>query len=87
MWFFEQFKSSGCFVFQAHKRSAERLLNLATANKGVFIKVGQHLGALDYLLPPEYIETLRVLHNKAPESPIEDVYRVIKEDLGCDVST
>lgn len=52
----------------------------------MFIKVGQHLGALDYLLPQEYIETLRVLHSHAPESPLSDVFRVIKEDLQCDVS-
>lgn len=73
-------------IFQAHKRSAERLLSLANSNKGVFIKVGQHLGALDYLLPQEYIETLRVLHSNAPESSLSDVFRVIKEDLQCDVS-
>ncbi|CAL8113884.1 unnamed protein product [Orchesella dallaii] len=68
----------------AHRRSAERLLDLAKANKGVFIKVGQHLGALDYLLPPEYIETLKILHSQAPSSPLQDVLQVIKEDLQND---
>jgi len=64
-----------------HRRSAERLLDLCKSNGGVFVKVGQHLGALDYLLPPPYIETLRVLHSQAPPSSIEDVYSVIKKDL------
>ena len=29
-------------------------------NGGVFIKVGQHIGALDYLLPEEYVNTMKV---------------------------
>ena len=36
-------------------------------NGGVFIKVGQHIGALDYLLPEEYVNTMKVeslrIHN------------------------
>lgn len=67
-----------------HQRSADRLLNLCCANGGVFIKVGQHIGALDYVVPPEYCSTLKVLHSKAPRSTLEDVYRVLKEDLGHD---
>lgn len=66
----------------AHQRSAERLLSLCRANRGVFIKVGQHLGALDYLLPRPYVETLRVLHSQAPTSTLEEVYQVLREDLG-----
>jgi len=61
------------------------LLDLCTENRGVFIKVGQHLGALDYLLPTEYIQTLRVLHSQAPFSSLEDVFSVIKEDLKLSV--
>ena len=56
-------------------------------NGGAFIKVGQHLGALEYLLPKEYVETMKVLHSDAPQSPKEDLFKVIKEDLGKDVRT
>ncbi|CAM9824095.1 unnamed protein product [Lampetra fluviatilis] len=70
---------------QVHLRSAERLLELCCANRGTFIKAGQHLGALDYLLPEEYTRTLRVLHSSAPTSPIEDVHRVVREELGKEV--
>ena len=49
-------------------------------------KVGQHIGALDYLLPEEYVQTMKVLHHRAPEMPLENVYQVIKEDLDLDVS-
>lgn len=55
-------------------------------NKGVFIKVGQHIGSLEYLLPIEYVETMKILHSHAPQSPLKDIYSVIKEDLHKDVN-
>jgi len=67
-----------------HLRSAEELLKLCSVNGGVFIKVGQHIGALDYLLPEEYVNTMKVLHSRAPEMPLEDIYSVLKEELGKD---
>ncbi|KAM3870844.1 aarF domain-containing protein kinase 1 [Diretmus argenteus] len=71
---------------KVHRRSAERLRDLCCANRGTFIKVGQHLGALDYLLPEEYTSTLKVLHSRAPQSNIEDIRQVIREDLGKELS-
>ena len=73
--------SSAC-----HQRSADRLLKLCRDNGGCFIKVGQHIGALDYLLPDEYVNTMKVLHHNAPEMGLRDVFAVIREDLGRDVS-
>ncbi|XP_030044674.1 uncharacterized aarF domain-containing protein kinase 1-like, partial [Microcaecilia unicolor] len=67
---------------QVHLRSAKRLQDLCCANRGTFIKVGQHLGALDYLLPLEYTHTLRVLHSQAPQSTLREMEQVIREDLG-----
>ncbi|KAK7571912.1 hypothetical protein V9T40_014384 [Parthenolecanium corni] len=67
-----------------HKKAAERLLKLCRSNKGVYIKVGQHIGALDYVLPKEYVDTMKELHSNAPASTIEEVYKVIKEDLHRD---
>lgn len=69
-----------------HKRCAEKLLDLCCTNRGVYIKVGQHIAALEYLLPTEYVQTMRVLHSHAPTNKIEDVYKVIREDLKKDVS-
>ncbi|KAE8586123.1 hypothetical protein XENTR_v10021559 [Xenopus tropicalis] len=71
---------------QVHFRSAHRLLDLCCANRGTFIKVGQHLGALEYLVPPEYTKTLSVLHSQAPCTPFPDVVQVIREDLGKEIS-
>ncbi|XP_067894700.1 aarF domain-containing protein kinase 1 isoform X1 [Heterodontus francisci] len=71
---------------QVHRRSAEHLLDLCCANRGTFIKVGQHLGGLDYLLPEEYTNTLKILHSKAPQSSLHEIQQVIEEDLGKEIS-
>ncbi|XP_073098170.1 aarF domain-containing protein kinase 1 isoform X4 [Manis javanica] len=70
---------------KVHLRSARRLCELCCANRGTFIKVGQHLGALDYLLPEEYTSTLKVLHSQAPQSSMQEVRQVIREDLGKEI--
>lgn len=69
---------------QAHSFGAERLLELCCSNKGVYIKIGQHIGALDYLLPKEYVSVMKVLHNSAPKSSFKDVLVVLKEDFKTD---
>ncbi|XP_023938687.1 aarF domain-containing kinase 1 [Bicyclus anynana] len=69
---------------EAHQIGAEKLLKLCKANRGVYIKVGQHVGALDYLLPNEYVQTMRILHKDAPKNTVEELYAVIKEDLKQD---
>lgn len=71
---------------KAHKIGAEKLLELCKANRGVYIKVGQHVGALDYLLPSEYVHTMRILHKDAPKNTVDELYKVIREDLKQDVS-
>ncbi len=68
-----------------HQRSANRLLALCSSNGGVFMKVGQHIGALDYLLPEEYVQTMKVLHSGAPKVDVREVYKVIREELGREV--
>nr|XP_033808649.1 aarF domain-containing protein kinase 1 isoform X4 [Geotrypetes seraphini] len=70
---------------QVHLRSAKRLQDLCCANRGTFIKVGQHLGALDYLLPLEYTHTLKVLHSQAPQSTLREIEQVIREDFGKEI--
>lgn len=71
---------------EVHKIAAERLLELCRTNKGVYIKIGQHIGALEYLLPIEYVTIMKILHSNAPENPVEDLYKVIRQDLGVNVS-
>lgn len=71
---------------KTHKLAAQKLLDLICVNKGVYIKVGQHIGSLDYLLPPEYVATMKILHSNAPKNPVEDLYKVIRQDLKQNVS-
>ncbi|XP_045185749.1 aarF domain-containing protein kinase 1-like [Mercenaria mercenaria] len=67
---------------QIHTRSALKLRAMCCKNGGAFIKVGQHLGTLEYLLPQEYVTTMKVLHSDAPQSSVEDLFRVFEEDIG-----
>ena len=71
---------------KVHRGAAEMLLDLCCANGGVYIKVGQHIGALDYLVPHEYVEVMKVLHADAPKSSLKGILKVLKEDLKQDVS-
>ena len=72
-------------IFQTHYEAAEKLLGLCRANKGVFVKVGQHIGALEFLVPTEYVNTMKVLHSQAPSSPLRDVFDIIREELKQEV--
>ncbi|CAI5450144.1 unnamed protein product [Caenorhabditis angaria] len=69
-------------IRKCHQRSADYLLDLACTNGGVFIKVGQHIAAMEYLIPPEYTDTLQVLMARAPQAPQKDVQFVIENEFG-----
>ena len=65
-----------------HSRSAKSLCDLCFRNAGLYIKIGQHLGSLDYLLPKEYTTVLKVFHHTAPRSSLEDIHHVFCDELG-----
>lgn len=71
---------------QVHWRSAQKLLDLCCVNAGCFIKVGQHIAALEYLLPKEYTETLKILHSDAPITDIDKLYPVFEKELGVKIN-
>ncbi|CAG0913744.1 unnamed protein product [Notodromas monacha] len=66
---------------EIHKRSAQKLFELCCRNGGAFIKCGQHIGALDYLLPEEYVSRMKTLHSDAPKSKLKNLLQVVREDL------
>lgn len=68
-----------------HTRTAARLLRLFQKNGGIYIKVGQHLSALEYILPTEYCTEMAVLHSQAPRSSLAEVQTVIAEEFGQSV--
>ena len=59
---------------------------MCLANGGAFIKVGQHIGSLDYLLPTEYVKTMSILYDKVPLTPVKEMLEVFKEEFGQEVS-
>lgn len=65
-----------------HHRAAVLLRDLCRANKGCYIKIGQHIANLDHLVPNEFIQVLSSLFADAPQMCYNDVREVIKEDLG-----
>lgn len=67
---------------KAHIRCATRLKNMCERNKGIYIKLGQHISMLDHITPSEYQDILSSLLSKTPTSSSESIRRIIKQDLG-----
>lgn len=70
-----------------HQRCAERTLSVLEKNGGIFIKLGQHLSAMNYLLPPEWTTTFIPLQDQCPVSPFEMVETMFRKDIGEDIET
>ncbi|KAI9208482.1 ABC1 family-domain-containing protein [Polychytrium aggregatum] len=71
---------------QVHQRSAEKLLALCRLQGGTYIKLGQHISALVFLLPSEYTETMKPLQDQCPPSSIEEIDAMLKQDLGSSIA-
>jgi hypothetical protein len=65
-----------------HERNAQRLTIMCAQNGGLYIKLGQHLSMLDYVVPAEYQQELSHLLNATPQSSWGDVCKVVKLELG-----
>ncbi|KAK3307966.1 ABC1 family-domain-containing protein [Chaetomium strumarium] len=65
-----------------HKRCAVRTLKVLEKNGGIFIKLGQHLSAMNYLLPAEWTTTFIPLQDKCPVSSFESIEQMFKKDTG-----
>ncbi|XP_037353630.1 LOW QUALITY PROTEIN: uncharacterized aarF domain-containing protein kinase 5 [Talpa occidentalis] len=64
-----------------HQRAADALVAGAIRNGGLYIKLGQGLCSFNHLLPPEYIQTLRVLEDKALTRGFREVEELFLEDF------
>ncbi|KAK2980998.1 hypothetical protein RJ640_023324 [Escallonia rubra] len=68
---------------EVHLRSALRIEDLCFKNGGIYIKLGQHIGQLEYVVPMEYVQTLREsMLNQCPVSSYDQVCKVVKKELG-----
>ncbi|EGV63477.1 hypothetical protein PSN45_004241 [Yamadazyma tenuis] len=66
---------------RTHKRAAYITLKALETNGGIFIKLGQHITALTYLLPEEWTSTMIPLQDRCPQSTIEEIREMFKSDL------
>ena len=51
-------------------------------NGSIFIKLGQHLSSLNYLLPGEWCDTFIPLQDRCPVSPFSSVDGMVRADTG-----
>ncbi|KAF8929605.1 hypothetical protein BGZ58_008827 [Dissophora ornata] len=69
-----------------HKRSAERLREMLRKNGGIYIKLGQHLASLKYLLPDEWTTAMEPLQDRCAPSSIESIQALFLSDIGKPIS-
>ncbi|KAL8181481.1 UNVERIFIED_CONTAM: putative aarF domain-containing protein kinase 5 [Gekko kuhli] len=68
-------------VSRCHQRAADTIVSGAIRNGGLYVKLGQGLCAFNHLLPPEYINTLRILEDKALKRGYKEVDELFLEDF------
>lgn len=66
-----------------HRRGAQRLLDLCVSNGGTYVKMGQHVGMMDHVIPDAYVDLLRArLLDRCPASPFSRVRAEVERELG-----
>lgn len=70
-----------------HKRCAERTLRVLERNGSIFIKLGQHLSSMNYLLPLEWTETFIPLQDRCPVSSYESIEQMFIDDTGSPIAS
>jgi predicted unusual protein kinase regulating ubiquinone biosynthesis (AarF/ABC1/UbiB family) len=66
-----------------HTRAANRLLELALENGGLYIKVGQSVPQLNHVIPVEFCRIMQTLNDRAYVRPIAEVNQVGVITLGA----
>ncbi|KAK5688858.1 hypothetical protein LTS10_000837 [Elasticomyces elasticus] len=67
---------------EVHTRCAERTLRAMEANGSIFIKLGQHLSSLNYILPSEWCDTFIPLQDHCPVSSYTSIEAMVLHDTG-----
>ncbi|PPQ72125.1 hypothetical protein CVT26_006865 [Gymnopilus dilepis] len=67
---------------QLHERVAQRVYDLLTSNGGLYIKIGQAIGANAAVLPPAMQVKFASLFDDAPQIPYSVVHSVFVKELG-----
>lgn len=64
-----------------HLRSATRMLEALKTNSGIYVKLGQHVAAVQ-MLPSEWTSTMTPLQDQCFPTPIEEIDDMLRRDLG-----
>lgn len=64
-----------------HLRSAQRMLAALKTNSGIYVKLGQHVAAVQ-VLPKEWTSTMTPLQDQCFPTPIEDIDAMLRADMG-----
>lgn len=67
---------------QCHQRCATRVLEGLQSLGGIYIKLGQHVSAMVYILPPEWTDTMAVLQDRCEPTPSDQVRQLFLTDYG-----
>ncbi|GMM38943.1 Cqd2 protein [Saccharomycopsis crataegensis] len=67
---------------KCHAECAHITYEALAHNGGIYIKLGQHVTALTYLLPPEWPEAMLPLLDQCPRSSREEINQLFIDDLG-----
>lgn len=67
---------------QLHERVADRLYNLLTSNGGLYIKLGQAIGANAALMPLPMQDRFSRLFDDAPQIPYSSILSVFQSEFG-----
>ncbi|KAG6837591.1 hypothetical protein H0H93_007005 [Arthromyces matolae] len=67
---------------QLHERVATRMYNLFTSNGGLYIKIGQAIGANAMFLPKPMQAKFAKLFDNAPQIPYATIDKVFQSELG-----
>jgi len=65
-----------------HRRVAERWLWCVKQNGGLYSKLAQAVASMNHVLPPEYLDTLSVIQDKAPTVGYDEVEQVLMQEFG-----
>lgn len=72
------------FNSKIHLRNAERLRRMCEENGGIYIKLGQIVAMLSYVIPDEYHHSLSNLLSNTPRTPYNLVRKTFRENFGVE---
>ncbi|KAI4500060.1 hypothetical protein M0802_004930 [Mischocyttarus mexicanus] len=67
---------------EIHQRAADRIVQGCLKNGGIYIKLGQGLGAVNHILPKEYVNSLEILQDKCLTRGENELQEIFMQEFG-----